>query len=77
MIRLFLWTQFTISNFSRPIQVSKRGLSKSLTTLKLDGSMQLSRDDSINQQIPKGSARVQKQIRKDTLGLDGEMDLAR
>ena len=77
MIRLFLWTQFTISNFSRPIQVPKIGLSKSLTTLKLDGSMQLSRDDSINQQIPKGSARVQKQIRKDTLGLDGEMDLAR
>ena len=77
MIRLFLWTQFTISNFSRPIQVSRIGLSKSLTTLKLDGSMQLSRDDSINQQIPKGSARVQKQIRKDTLGLDGEMDLAR
>ena len=77
MIRLFLWTHFTISNFSRPIQVPKIGLSKSLTTLKLDGSMQLSRDDSINQQIPKGSARVQKQIRKDTLGLDGEMDLAR
>ena len=77
MIRLFWRTHFTISNFSSPIQVPKIGLSKSPTTLKLDGSMQLSRDDSINQQIPLGSARVQKQIRKDTLGLDGEMDLAR
>ena len=43
----------------------------------LDGSLDLSRPDSINQQIPKLKEKSTKYKREDTLGLHGDLDLSR